>query len=273
MALTNVDLFRIDPTTGSISSPLPITNLKNPSSASNNVTLNADGTTTLTPSNIIKSGTALTYATFTGSISGTTLTVTAVSAGTIQIGQVISGTGVTAGTTITALGTGIGSTGTYTVNTSQTVASTTISTVALDFTGIPSWVKRVTVMFNGVSTSGTSDVIVQIGAGSVEITSYSGLTNRSPAGGTSTTSLSTSFNIDGGIADASTVRRGLYVMDLIGSNVWVLGGSQAAIGVANNMCFTNGSKTLSSTLDRIRITTVNGTDTFDAGSINILYEG
>lgn len=69
-------------------------------------------------------------ATFTGSISGTTLTVTALTGGTIAVGQVISGTGITAGTSITALGTGAGNVGTYTVSASQTVASTTITAVA-----------------------------------------------------------------------------------------------------------------------------------------------
>jgi len=64
---------------------------------------------------------------FTGSISGTTLTVTAVTSGNIGIGSTISGTGITAGTTITALGSGTGSTGTYIVSVSQTVASTTIT--------------------------------------------------------------------------------------------------------------------------------------------------
>jgi hypothetical protein len=66
-------------------------------------------------------------ASVTGSISGTTLTVTAVGSGTVCLGQVISGTGVTAGTKITAKGTGLGGTGTYTVSVSQTVASTTIT--------------------------------------------------------------------------------------------------------------------------------------------------
>lgn len=63
----------------------------------------------------------------TGSIAGTTLTVTAVTSGKLAVGQTISGSGVTAGTTITALGTGIGGTGTYTVSASQTVASTAIT--------------------------------------------------------------------------------------------------------------------------------------------------
>jgi hypothetical protein len=63
----------------------------------------------------------------TGSISGTTLTVTAVSAGILQVGSVISGTGIAVGTTITALGTGLGNVGTYTVNISQNVVLTTIT--------------------------------------------------------------------------------------------------------------------------------------------------
>jgi hypothetical protein len=64
---------------------------------------------------------------FTGSISGTTLTVTAMTSGAVNVGSVISGTGVTAGTTITALISGTGGTGTYTVSASQTVSSTTIT--------------------------------------------------------------------------------------------------------------------------------------------------
>jgi hypothetical protein len=64
---------------------------------------------------------------FTGSISGTTLTVTAMTSGAVNVGSVISGTGVTAGTTISALISGTGGVGTYTVSASQTVASTTIT--------------------------------------------------------------------------------------------------------------------------------------------------
>lgn len=66
----------------------------------------------------------------TGSIATTTLTVTAVTSGTLTIGQYISGSGVTAGTKITAFGTGLGGTGTYTVDTSQTASSTTITATA-----------------------------------------------------------------------------------------------------------------------------------------------
>ena len=70
-----------------------------------------------------------TAAVFTGAIAGggTSLNITAVSSGVIQVGMLLTGTGVTAGTTITALGTGTGGTGTYTVSVGQTVASTSMT--------------------------------------------------------------------------------------------------------------------------------------------------
>ena len=72
----------------------------------------------------------------TGAIAGTTLTVTAVTSGTLYVGQTIQGPSVTVNTMITALGTGTGGNGTYTVSASQTIASTTL--YALNFTQIPS---------------------------------------------------------------------------------------------------------------------------------------
>jgi len=92
---------------------------------------------------------------FTGSIAGTTLTVTAVASGTIKVGQWISGSGITASpqTTITALGTGTGGIGTYTVNQSQTVASTTITS-----NGFP-------ITRNGNTTQGTFSPFSQTGWG------------------------------------------------------------------------------------------------------------
>jgi len=128
---------------------------------------------------VLTSGTSVSTATtaFTASISTTTMTVTAVASGTIAVGQVIAGTGVTAGTTITALGTGTGGVGTYTVNVSQTVTSTAITIVGLDFLNIPSWVKRITIIFNQVSVSGTSSTLIQLGTGATPTyttTGYSG---------------------------------------------------------------------------------------------------
>jgi hypothetical protein len=90
-------------------------------------------------------------ATVTGSISGTTLTVTAVSAGTIKVGQTISGTGVTSGTYVTGKLSGTGGVGTYSVSASQTVGSTTISCFG-DLFVVNGWVWQVT----SPGTSGSS---------------------------------------------------------------------------------------------------------------------
>lgn len=149
------------------------------------------------------------------------------------------------------------------------VAST--SGTSIDFTGIPSWVKRVTVMFSGVSTNGTSNVIVQIGAGSIETSGYSGafayLIN---AGSVQGVGLSSGFLI-GANMSGGAVLQGVIALSNINSNTWS-GASNASLPTTPAAMFGSGTKTLSGTLDRVRITTVNGTDTFDAGSINIMYE-
>lgn len=151
-------------------------------------------------------------------------------------------------------------------------AQNSTSGTAIDFTGIPSWAKRVTVMFNGVSTNGSSEKLIQIGdSGGIEISGYSGA--RSIAVNTSTISaanLSAGFLLAG--TSASDVIIGAAVFMLIGTNQWVCSISGAFSSAAATFS-TVGTKTLSDTLTQIRITTANGTDTFDAGSINIMYEG
>jgi hypothetical protein len=156
-----------------------------------------------------------------------------------------------------------------TVISGTAVAST--SGTSIDFTGIPSWVKRITVMFNGVSTSGTSNLLIQLGdAGGVENTGYTGtsvITGNSAAGAAANYSAGFLFNF----ASAAVVQQGLFTLATLGGNAWagqgIFGRSDTA-----SICQSAGRKTLSDVLDRVRITTVNGTDTFDAGSINILYE-
>jgi hypothetical protein len=146
------------------------------------------------------------------------------------------------------------------------------SGTSIDFTSIPAWVKRITVMLSGVSTSGTSPMQVQLGdSGGVETTSYvanvmSTQATVSTSGGTTGFYVTLSANI----AASSTVQ-GSFVLTLLGSNTWTGVGSLAR-EVSNTMFFSAGSKALSDTLTQVRFTTVNGTDTFDAGSINILYE-
>ena len=221
----------------------------------------------------ITSGTAVSTATcsFTGVISTTTLTASAVT-GTIAVGQVITGTGVTAGTVITAFGTGTGGAGTYTVSASQTVSSTTITIVGLDFLSIPSWVKRITVMLNGVSTNGASIEILQIGSGSFTTTGYSSTAGYFVNGAASVGSgQTTGFALNSTNSAAVSIISSA-VLTLVSGNTWLMAYSGFAAGGSAAVLGGGGTLTLGGTLDRVRITTVNGTDTFDAGSINILYE-
>jgi hypothetical protein len=145
------------------------------------------------------------------------------------------------------------------------VAST--SGTSIDFTSIPSWVKRVTVMFNGVSTSGTSSFLIQIGAGSVTTSGYVG--SASSYANTVTTSTAGFILTQANVASASY--NGHIVITNITSNTWVESSTLLPTG-SNTGQGSGGSIALGGTLDRVRITTVGGTDTFDAGSINILYE-
>jgi hypothetical protein len=144
----------------------------------------------------------------------------------------------------------------------------TTSGTSIDFTGIPSWVKRITVMFNGVSTNGLSNYQIQIGDGSINTTGYSSVGTGMDATGVSITAYTTGFGIRS--TSATYAISGSVVLTLVSSNIWVANG---VLSTSLPFTFTtSGTKTLSGVLDRVRITTVNGTDTFDAGSINILYE-
>ena len=148
--------------------------------------------------------------------------------------------------------------------TSGTAVASTSGT-SIDFTSIPSWVKRITVMFNGVSTNGTSVTQVQLGAGSV---TTSGYVSSWQSGATAYTQTS-GFGAQSYVS-ATDTKNGSFVLTNITGNTWV---STAVISNGGaSMGLGSGSIALGGTLDRVRITSVNGTDTFDAGTINILYE-
>ena len=142
--------------------------------------------------------------------------------------------------------------------------------VAVDYTGIPSWVKRITVAYSGLSTSGTSTIIAQLGSSTFTTTGYlggaAGIGNSTSAANNNTAGLSLTY-----IGAAADIRNGGATIVNITGNTWSSFGT-CGLSNTNYSNVFSGSIALSGTLDRIRITTVNGTDTFDAGSINILYE-
>ena len=254
-----------------------------------------------------------TSATLSGSIAGTILTVTAGSGA--AIGQILSGTGVTANTTITAFGTGTGGAGTYIVSTSQTVSATiitalnpvftatgvatgtgtaqvttwgsaavpsnnsitlgtavtTTSGTSVDFTGIPSWVKRITVMFGGVSTTGSSPLLVQLGvSGGVETSGYLGTAAQYSNGNLTSVGATPASGFAQNATGAGDIAYGTMTLSNISGNSWIC--SANINNTTTVMTVITGQKSLAAVLDRVRITTVLGTPTFDAGSINILYE-
>jgi hypothetical protein len=175
-----------------------------------------------------------------------------------------------AGTSVLTLPVGTGTVVANNVN-SAIVSGTAVASTSgtsIDFTGIPSWAKRVTVMFNGVSTNGTSSPLIQLGdSGGFETSGYT----------------STGTRTDGSGSGASTSTAGIVISSIVAANVLSLNATFCLISANSWVCNYSGAsssqsisgggnKTLSDTITQLRITTVNGTDTFDAGSINILYE-
>jgi len=154
--------------------------------------------------------------------------------------------------------------------TSGTAVASTSGT-SIDFTSIPSWVKRITVMFAGVSTNGTSNFMVQLGtSGGIQATGYS-----CGAWGANTTNIN---NTTGFLAIAYTVAAGTLDGNLTltcldtSTGLWTYTTAMSS-SLSGYNTFGAGSKTLSGILNQIRITTVTGTNTFDAGNVNIMYEG
>lgn len=149
-------------------------------------------------------------------------------------------------------------------------AQNTTSGTSIPVTGIPNWAKRVTLMFNGVSSNGTSNYLVQLGTSSGFTTSGY---EASSAYILSTTSyVNTQYTAGFGIASAAATNSvsGSLIFTLVSGNIWVMSG---VLSTTQNATWMNAGRiSLTNVLTQIRLTTVNGTDAFDAGSINIMYE-
>jgi hypothetical protein len=155
---------------------------------------------------------------------------------------------------------------------SGTMINTTSGTEAA-FTGIPSGVKRILVALKGVSTNGNTDKWLQIGdSGGYETTGYLGAGSRlSGAALSGPSSLTTGFNI-GKDAGATMLIHGVITLVLMdaATNLWAC--SSILSSEDNAIIISSGTKALSGTLDRLRLISGAGTETFDAGSMNIQYE-
>ena len=171
-----------------------------------------------------------------------------------------------AGTPLRALGTDIN------LISLGTVAATT-SGSSHSFTGIPAGTRRITFTLSGVSISGTDFLILQIGpVAGVETTGYlSTGTYLDNAAAVSGTNVTTSFQITPG-GNAANIHHGSIVFDLLNSstNLWTCRGTTVRSNSPSTF-LAGGSKALAGALEVITIDT-SGTDTFDAGSVNITYE-
>jgi hypothetical protein len=149
-------------------------------------------------------------------------------------------------------------------------AQASTSGTSIDFTGIPSWVKRITVMLNGVGTNGTSSMILRAGtSGGIDSTNYA--SNRGTINNSGVFVVTTTTSVDFASPAFDTIfQKGTITLNNISGNTWIA--TAAVSDTGTQISTTTASIALTGVLDRVRITTDNGTDTFDAGSINILYE-
>lgn len=154
---------------------------------------------------------------------------------------------------------------------STQVASTSGTSVA--FSSIPSGTRRITIMFSGVSTSGTSNIMVQIGdSGGLETSGYLGAATTIASATPATANFTTGFGVQATTA-AGTISHGSIVLDLMNAATFTWA-ARAIVGHSNatNISMGAGVKSLTAELTQLAITTVGGAETFDAGAINISYE-
>lgn len=234
---------------------LKTTLIQNPSSADVNITLGTAGEVTLAKSPVLNGSTSGTLTIAAPAVAGTntitfpaaTDTVATLAATQTLTNKTIQGGAITSAT-----------------------AQASTSGTSIDFTGIPSYVKRVMVMFSGISTSGTSNYLIQLGYGATPTYVTSGYLGSVVAGGGTATSFSTGYMITNGNVTADAFS-GIATITNITGNVWTM---TSVLGntVNNAGRFAAGNVSTTTVLTAVRITTVNGTDTFDAGTINIMYE-
>ena len=153
------------------------------------------------------------------------------------------------------------------VNITLGTAVTLTNQTSVDFTGIPSTAKRVTISLVGVSTNGTSIPKVQLGSGTIQTSGYKGGVWE---GQGTATNFSTGIDLSNVSETVTDVRHVVIPFVNVTGNIWAC--SFSGFYESSFFILGGGSVTLSGVLDRIRLTTANGTDQFDAGTVNIMWE-
>ena len=148
-------------------------------------------------------------------------------------------------------------------------ANTSVSGNTIMHTGIPTWAKRVTVMYSGLSTNGSTPIILQAGSGTYKTTGYLG----AAAVIEGSTGYTVGFGIGNSNVSNTDLQHGTIVLNLLNpnTNTWVATGT-AARSDGIEVGLTSGAVSLDGALDRVRFTTTGGSDLFDAGVTNIMWE-
>jgi hypothetical protein len=187
------------------------------------------------------------------------------------------GTGVTTstgtGAGVHSVGPSISSAVMTTMASSVITSGTAVSAsgTAVNFTGIPSWVKRITLMFDNISTSGSASAVflIRIGNASFTTTGYTGsfcYTGVATGGAASTVGFPMMTQ------NTADIHSGQATINLLSNSSFKYTFSSTLARTDGIVCFGGSAVTLGALLDRVQVTTSNGTDIFDAGTINILYE-
>lgn len=146
----------------------------------------------------------------------------------------------------------------------------TTSGAAID-QAIPSWARRITILFKGVSTSGTSAMLLRLGNPTIAVTGYSSVAFNSTTNSVANASDTTGFRLMYAIGATSSLLGSAVLVSPDGVS-WIESSTMSDIVNATSL-MSSGGVTLSGLAKVLRLTTVNGTDTFDAGSISLLIEG
>jgi len=190
--------------------------------------------------------------------------------GYVKVNGTTSATFTTSGITGNLVGNVTGSLtqgGSLTLATAQTASGT-----AVDFTSIPSWVKRITVILNGVVLNGTSLPQIRLGTLASGILSTGYTANLAAISTSNAFATSSAGHILVNSGNTGFAYIGSVVFCNVTGNTWV-GNGTTYYGAAGNTTIHTSSINLGSNLDRVRITSGNGTDLFNAGTINIMFEG
>lgn len=151
-------------------------------------------------------------------------------------------------------------------------ARTATPNTEIVFTGIPSWAKRLTVVFSTLSLTGSGNILLQLGTSvGIESTGYNSTANFLQ-GGLSSNSVTSSFGIVLFAGNTLNQLTGSVVFNNISGNLWVATGMWNYANQTTTTGFTAGDKTLSGVLSQLRINSSNAGDAFDSGSVNIIYE-